>query len=153
MKSILIIILFLFTSCDFVEVKSTNEPKTDQDAFKLVGITYQLKSSIVHKEFQAGMDDHMKLVFDLPKEDLEDFWEESPFTNEKKTIYGSTKESELPMTRLRLSKLGESIWTDWQKVTSGTYSEARLPKARFAKVFISPKDNKNYRCYLVWHET
>ena len=153
MKSVSLYILLLLTACDFVKIKSVNEPKTAQEALTLVGINYKLKTTLVYKNFQAGQDDYMELIFDLSKEDLNSFWNNSPFKNEKKVIYGDSKESDFPMTMLSLSKVSNKIWNDWQLAKTGIYSEINLPKGRYSKVFITKQDENTYRCYLVWYET
>ena len=153
MKLVSLYILLFLTACDFVKIESVNEPKTDQEALNLVGINYKLKTPLVYKNFQAGQDDYMELIFDLPKEDLNSFWNNSPFKNEKKVIYGDSKESDFPMTMLSLSKGSNKIWNDWQLAKKGIYSEVNLPQGRYSKVFITKQDENTYRCYLVWFET
>ena len=122
-------------------------------ALTLVGINYQLKSNLIYKNFQAGMDDYMELVFDIPKEEIEIFWSKSPFQNEKKELYGDSKESDFPMSMLNLTKGSNKTWNAWQSAKSGTFAHVRLTKGRVSKVFITDQDDQNYRCYLVWHET
>ena len=146
MKIILLTLLLLLSSCDdFVEVSSTNEPKTDQEALKLAGITYSQQYEFIDFEFIPGFqDDGMNIIFDIPKENLDWLWYHSPFEKDERIEINEGNQS---IIRVR----GNSKkWEAVNNVKNGWFSETRHNHS-YSLILITEHENK-YRCYLNWFE-
>ena len=67
-------------------------PEEHADAFALAGIEMQPPPMVEFCKFSAGMDDHMLLLMRVPKNRIEEFWQDSRWSEEN-TV--SKQESEL----------------------------------------------------------
>ena len=147
MKTILFALIIILSSCDPLQVESQNEPKTDLEAFKLAGITYEDESEIIDFEFQSGMDDYMKIVFDIPKNKLSALWYYSEFYESEKIELDKNNRYQLNSLRSKFDKQKNEL----ESVQSGWFSSARVDTYNYANIFITPMNDK-YRCYLTWNE-
>ena len=155
MKPLLLVsTVLLLCSCGPVQISSQNEPSDDAAAFNLAGITHEPRPSIVFRSFEAGMDDNMRLVFDLPKEELEAFWRASPFADQQRKRLQPHREGAGILDQPRLPDGAEPEWVGWRLADQGWYAEAVLPQARHERIFVTlDGESGQCRCYLFWHET
>ncbi|EDM25988.1 hypothetical protein LNTAR_19362 [Lentisphaera araneosa HTCC2155] len=148
MKTIFIILLALVSSCDFIEVTSTKEPKTEREALNLAGIIYDQEIEFIDFTYSPGFqDDGMEIVFDIPKENIKWFWYHSPFYEEEKIEYSVDNKDNIKFPIYGNGKL----WKEAENATSGLYSVARVNGNDYSKIFVTQK-GKIYRCYLKWIE-
>ncbi len=146
--------VLLLSSCGPIQISSLNEPSDDRAAFALVGISHEPQPSVVFRAFEAGMDDSMRLVFDLPKSELDDFWKASPFADSELKLLQPHQNGASVLDKPQLPEGAEPEWSAWKTADLGWYSKAELPQARYVRIFVTVDEEKpEHRCYLFWHET
>ena len=133
------------------EAHSANEPKNDSAALALAGIHCLPAPKVVFRAYQAGLDDSMMLVFEIPRQDLDAFWEKTPFVDDERKVFPSPgRRSAGPM----LPDGDAPEWRKWKAVKNGIISTASLPDGKFVRIFVDLEDREGMcRGYLFWHET
>jgi len=100
------------------------------------------------------MDDNLRLVFDLPQDELDAFWQASPFSGSERELLQPHREGDGILDRPWLPDGTEPKWSGWKDAEQGWYAEADLPQARHVRIYVAvEKGKEKYRCYLIWHGT
>ena len=128
-----------------MEVSSAQEPKTDLAALKLCGITYNQEYEFIDFRFQAGMDDYMEIIFDIPEENLEWLWYHSEFSKAEKIELNEENKK-----TILIDGKGDK-WKEIKNISKGWYSETRVNNHDYCRILVTHRDNK-YRCYINWNE-
>ncbi len=132
-------------------VTSANEPKNDSDALKIVKIRMVPPPVVVHRAYEAGLDDNMKLVIRLRSDRLDDFWGKGPWLRDK--AVRSSGDGSLGRAP-RLSKHGSVEWLKWQTSSMGWSAVADLPSGEVANLYIAEDIEEGFLLiYIFWHQT
>ena len=148
--------LLILASCrgDFVRVQSGNEPADDAAALRLTGITTTPLPRVVFRAFQGGLDDNMRMVIRFPKTQLPSFWLSSPWRDAERQELFPHKPGSTLVDQPSLPEGDEPDWGRWKISSHGIMSEAGLPNARYARIYMSlDQDDGDAVGYIFWFET
>lgn len=161
-RSTLIASLVCFTcvaGCDSViKIKSANEPKTDAEALALVGISMTPAPTVEYRKFDAGLDDSLDLVVRFPKDQIEDFWRASKWSEEDAEPMDQMDPGlrKLRIERIQHIGFGESdpIFKSLRKSTDGIWCDRAEGSIGGLKVFLSlDQDPDDVIAYIQWFTT
>jgi len=126
-----------------ITITSTNEPNSDTDALAILKIKMAPLPKVLVREYEAGLDDNMKLVIELPSDQLQLF---------KDSIKWS--DSLVPSKGVKLPVHSNKIWSSHTISKAGLYGTYSLPNSEYVRVYIADDlsaDSK--RVFLFWHQT
>jgi len=132
------------TNSGRIVITSENEPKSDKDALKIVGISNVMHLEVLHRTYEAGLDDNMRMVIRFPSSSLKQFWKASPW---KEALPEKPQFISLP-------KKGNKKWSQWQSYTKGIYTQAELPNGENAVIYlVKDLEGDFIRGFIFWHQT
>ncbi len=147
--------LAALTACvgDPLKFSSKNDPADDASALRLVGITLSPAPAVLFRDFQAGIDDSMRLVVRFPKSQLAAFWAASPWKSASRQELNQATPDVLTK-QVNLPKDTQPVWARWMTSTHGIASSAAMSKGQWAKIFVAlDQDADDAIAYIFWNET
>src|SRR6266404_8522878 len=128
-RALAILSIFVLASCEGMVIHSSNEPKDDAAALRLVGINASPPPKVVFRAFEGGMDDNMRMVIRFPKSQLSSFWSASPWDAAERKELFPHKPGATILDQPPLPDSSEPQWSSWKGSSHGIYVGALLPKA------------------------
>lgn len=147
--------LVVLTACsaDLFSFSSKNDPADDVSALRLVDITMSPAPVVLFRDFQAGIDDSMRLVVRFPKSQLGAFWAASPWRSASQQELNQAT-SDVLTEQVNLPKGTEPAWARWVTSTRGIASSAAMSKGQWARIFVAlDQDANDAIAYIFWNET
>jgi len=126
-----------------ITITSDNEPTNDDEALAILKIKMTPAPKVLVREYEAGLDDNMKLVLEFAPDQLQSF---------KDSIKWS--DSLTPSKGVKLPVHSNKVWSSHTVSKTGLYGTYRLPNAEHVRVYIADDlspDSK--RVFIFWHQT
>ncbi len=132
-------------------ITSENAPKNDEEALRIVGIEMNPPPEVLHCDYEAGMDDSMRLVIRFPVGRADEFWTQSPWQRAKASrASGDGSADREPY----LTEFGKEEWKKWMISARGWAANANLPDGEFSSIYVAEDtDADELRVFIYWHET
>ena len=126
-----------------ITITSEKEPKNDSDALTIVRIKMNPIPKVLVREYEAGLDDNMKLVLEFPSSQLQSFTDSIDWDDNL-----------APSKGRKMPTHSNKIWSSHLSSKSGFYGTYNLPNAEHVSVYIADDlAPGSKRVFLFWHET